>query len=274
MSKKQFCNIFTGLFMLGNLSLGASTAIANGFFIIEDGINIAALAVGSIPEYSGSDDSETGIAPAGRYYFSGLRYAELLGPELSININDAEALQYGPRFQYRFGREDIDDDVVDKMQEIDDTYELGVFIKSSTQIGDNPLHRLNFIGDVTFDVGGEHDGYFASARVSYFRPVAKAMVFHIGGAVGYASSDFMDTYFSVDAKDAVLSGLPFYEASSGVHDYRVTFGLMQHLSPHWHIGIGGRYQRLLNDAQDSPVVDLRGDRDQWIYGVGVGYVWQ
>ena len=92
---------------------GASTAIANGFFVLEDGINIAALAVGSIPEYSGSGDSEAGIAPAGRYYFSGLRYAELLGPELSININDAEALQYGPRFQYRFGREDVDDDAQD-----------------------------------------------------------------------------------------------------------------------------------------------------------------
>jgi hypothetical protein len=48
---------------------GASTAIANGFFVLEDGINIAALAVGSIPEYSGSGDSEAGIAPAGRFYF-------------------------------------------------------------------------------------------------------------------------------------------------------------------------------------------------------------
>lgn len=263
------------LFLSVSLGLAGGSAQAMGFFDLEDGINVVGAAVGSIPDYVGSDDSEGGIAPIGRYYFSGQRYVELLGPDLSINLNDSESFQYGPIGRYRFGRDrDIDDSFVEKMQEIDDTIELGIFIKSSNRLSDNPLHRLNFIGDITFDAGGEHDGYFASARVSYFKPVAKATVLHLGGGVGYASSDYMDTYFSVDATDAALSGLPLYKASSGMHDYRVSFGLVQHLSPNWHLGVGGRYQRLLNDAEDSPVVDIRGDEDQWIYGAGLVYVWQ
>jgi outer membrane protein len=253
--------------MAGMYGMGA-------FFDLDDGINAAGLAVGSIPDYSGSDNSEVGVAPVFRYYYSDRKYVEMLGPEVVVNISDDKFFQYGPIGIYRFGREDVDDDIVDRMRDIDDTIELGFFVKNGMQFGEDPRHRLNIYGDVVFDAGGEHDGYLATARISYFTPVAKATVFHIGAATSYASSDFMDTYYSVDATDSALSGLPVYNASSDVRDYRITFGVLQHLSANWHVGVGARYQRLLNDAADSPVVNIRGDEDQWIYGASVMYSWQ
>ena len=244
------------------------------FFDLDEGINAAGLAVGSLPDYSGSDDDEVGVAPVFRYYYSGRKYVEMLGPEMVVNISDDTFLQYGPIGVYRFGREDIDDPVVDKMRDIDDTIELGFFVKNGMRFGQDPRHRLNIYGDVVFDVGNEHDGYLATARISYFTPVAKAMVFHVGAATTYASSDFMDTNFSVDAADSALSGLPVYKASGDIRDYRVSFGFLQHLSANWHVGAGGRYQSLRNDAADSPVVKTRGDEDQWIYGASLMYSWQ
>lgn len=41
----------------------------------------------------------------------------------------------------------------------------------------------------------------------------------------------------------------------------------------WHLAVGAKYFRLLDDAQDSPVVDNRGERDQWIAGLGFAYGW-
>jgi outer membrane protein len=257
------------------IALNSNAINANGFFDLEEGINIIGLGVGSIPDYQGSDDSDVTAGPYGRYYFSNFKYAELLGSELVVNFSDSPALHYGPLVRYRFGRDtDVDDSVVRKMREIDDTVEVGAFIKRSIALDNDPRHRFNIVGDISFDAGGEHDGFLASARVSYFKPITPGLIGHVGGGTTYASDNYMDTYYGVDSVDAGLTGLPTLKAGSGMHDYRVYFGLIQHLSPQWQLGAGARYQRLLGDASDSPVVDLRGDKNQWTYGVGLGYVWQ
>jgi len=257
------------------MALSSNSIRANGFFDLEEGINIIQLGVGSLPDYQGSDDSDITFGPYGRYYFSGFKYAELLGSELIVNLSDSSTIHYGPVIRYRFGRDsDIEDSVVKNMREIDGTFEVGTFIKKSSQLSDNPRHRFNIIADISTDAGGEHKGYLASARVSYFKPISPALVGHLGAGTTYVSDDYMNTYYGVDSTDSNLTGLPEFKASSGLHDYRISFGLVQHLSPKWSIGVGGRYQKLLGDAADSPVVDLRGDKDQWIYRIGLGYIWQ
>jgi len=49
--------------------------------------------------------------------------------------------------------------------------------------------------------------------------------------------------------------------------------LFQSLSSNWHAGAGGLYARMIGDAGDSPVVSIRGSRNQFIYGAGVAYTW-
>lgn len=39
----------------------------------------------------------------------------------------------------------------------------------------------------------------------------------------------------------------------------------------WRANLIGRYRRLLDDAADSPIVEDKGDRDQYFTGVVVGY---
>jgi len=46
-----------------------------------------------------------------------------------------------------------------------------------------------------------------------------------------------------------------------------------HLSDRWHLAGGLRYQRMTGDAEDSPVVSMRGDADQWIVGLGAAFSW-
>jgi outer membrane protein len=77
----------------------------------------------------------------------------------------------------------------------------------------------------------------------------------------------------VSQEDSERSGLPVYDAGAAVKDFRITPGLVIHFSYHWHLGVGLRYQRLLSDAADSPVVDDRGSANQFITGLGLGYSW-
>jgi MipA family protein len=70
------------------------------------------------------------------------------------------------------------------------------------------------------------------------------------------------------------SGLRFHTADSGVNEYFVTAGTAIYLSRTWVVGANVRYSRLAGDAEDSPIVDNRGDPNQWIVGLGVGYMWR
>ena len=97
----------------------------------------------------------------------------------------------------------------------------------------------------------------------------------LGLVVGasYADNNYMETYFGVSEKDSERTDLPVFKAGSGIKDWRVIPAVVVHFSPQWHAGIGARYSRLLDDAADSPVVNDRGSKDQWIYGIAVAYAW-
>ena len=97
----------------------------------------------------------------------------------------------------------------------------------------------------------------------------------LGLVVGISTADtnYMDTYFGVSEKDSDRTELPVFKADNGIRDVRVIPSVVVHFSPQWHAGIGVRYSRLLNDAEASPIVDDRGDPNQWIYGLALAYAW-
>lgn len=238
--------------------------------------NYVAGAVGVLPDYVGSDDYTWGVAPAAFFSLGDSeRYVKLLINELSVNILDNESWSFGPKARYRFGRDDnsIDDDVVSRMKDIDDTIEAGVFVGWKWVGDDDPRHRFMVTADVFHDVTGEHGGYVAAAQMAYFHPVWEAITLSAGLATSYSSEDYMQTYFGVDGVDAARSGLPFFNADGGFRDVRASVAAIFSFSPNWHIGTGVVYSRLLGDAKDSPIVDQRGSADQFIAGAGLAYAW-
>ena len=267
--------------MAGMLAFPVMSAAvgASSFFDMEEGVNIIGLGIGGVPDYQGSDDYEAGIAPFGRYYFSGERYINLLGPQLSLNLMDDEVWQFGPMLMYRFGRDDdVDDSVVKQMREIDDTIEAGAFLAASYKLNPvDPRERIIVSADILADIGDEHEGWISTFGIKYWVPLSQMIVMHVGGGFSYASDDYVDTYYGVNGSDIALFpslGGTAYDADGGINDVRATIGALVHLSPSWHLGVGARYQRLLGDAEDSPVVNERGDANQWVFGVGLGYAWQ
>jgi outer membrane scaffolding protein for murein synthesis (MipA/OmpV family) len=123
------------------------------------------------------------------------------------------------------------------------------------------------------------NGANGTLTVSYFQPLSPTIVMNVGGGLGFSDSEWADTYFGVTGSDVALfpglGGNSFEpDQSGGLNDYRINFGVIAQLKNQWHLIAGARYQRLLGDIGDSPIVSEQGDKNQWIYGAAVGYVWQ
>ena len=83
----------------------------------------------------------------------------------------------------------------------------------------------------------------------------------------------MGTYFSIGTQDAFRSGLKVYDADDGFKDVGLGLFAMWGM-PDWeHFRIAGKmsYFRLIEDAEDSPVVDDAGSANQ-LFG-GLMLVW-
>lgn len=238
--------------------------------------NVLGIALGAGPDYYGSDDMEGAIGPYGRYQFEGSeRYVLLLGPQLSVNLLNDSNWRAGPILRYRFARDsDVDDKVVKRMDEVDSAIEAGVFLEYKLPLSQTPFHQVVFGGDVE----GGKNGTEAHLKVMYWQPFSKTIIGNIGLGMTYGNDEFMENYFGVtSAHDISLYpslGGRAYDASSGVASWNIPFGVTTFLSKEWMLSVGGRYERMVSDAKDSPVVDERGDENQWIGGIGLSYVFK
>ncbi len=249
----------------------ASTASAEEQFIALTPTylpNFFGLVVGSTPDYIGSDDNELGAAPVGRYTFGTYRYVSLQVNYATINLVEDRNWRAGPAGMWRFARDDVDDKVVDELPDIDGSLDLGGFVEYEN-VGDDPRNRWALRAGFLHGVTGDNDGYTLSASARRWFPVGKFAALSVFAGTTYGSSDYMDTYFSIDSRGAAASGLDAFRAKSGVRDVRAGAIFLQALSREWQVGAGFLYSRLLNDASDSPIVSDRGDRDQFVFGVGI-----
>lgn len=255
--------------------LPCSSATAGGVIELnmENMPNIIGMGVGALPDYRGSDDYTWGVAPSFRYTLPGQeRYIELVGNELKINLLDSEKFRFGPLVNYTFGRDDdVEDTQVSRMQEIDDTVELGAFADFVLMRSENLRDR--FIVGVKFfqDVGNESDGFRANINARYWKMVAKPVDINISVGAYYQNDDWADHYFGVNADNVGTSGLPFFTADGGVNEYYAILGGVFYLSKNWILAAGVRGSVIAGDPADSPIVDQRGDSTQWIGGIGIGY---
>ena len=258
--------------------LGGSFTVSfaqDGPIVIENVPNVVGLAVAVLPDYVGSDDYTFGVAPFARFTLpNSERYFMLNVTELYFNVLNHPFYRFGPVLNYRFGRDnDVEDPFVKWMQEIDGTFEAGAFFGVDWKINNDRRNR--FVADVEllFDIGDVYNGMNGTVSARYWHPFGQMFDGVIGVAFQFADDKFVNKYFGVNLVDSALSSLPFYQADGGVTNFRVFPGVVMHLSEQWHLAAGLRYQRITGDAEDSPVVSMRGDANQWIVGLGAAYSW-
>lgn len=228
------------------------------------------------PDYEGGDDYEARIAPLGNYRRASGRYASLGGTSgtekaarVKANLiakDQSNILEFGPLLQYRLkrDRDSVDNNKVQKLNEIDAVLEAGAFIG---------LDSGSWSASVSYahDFVSVYEGDLWYINGGYHIQVNDELDLKLGAHLTWASEDYMDEYFGVTGSESAKTGLSKYHASSGFKDAGI--GLTGHYKFNQKWGVLGNvnYTRMLNDAEDSPLVDDVGDENQYEAVLAVTY---
>jgi len=251
--QKAFIGLIVGLLALltvVSISYAADYSIGGG--------------VGVRPDYEGSSDYELVPLPAGAARFDNGMYIQLLGLNLRANLIPSNFWRLGPVYNYHRERSDVDNSRVDRMKNISDANELGIF-------GGIEWQNWFVFLDILEDTGSAYNGWYATLKGGYNWMISKEWMLSMGAHATYADDNYMDTYFGVSAADSQRSGLNQYNADGGMKDVGIDLGVNWNFTGNWALRGIAQVSQLVGDADDSsPVVD-EGSETQFIGGVLIMY---
>lgn len=207
-----------------------------------------------VPDYEGSEDYR--FVP-GLYLRAGRRggrYVELQGLALRANLLTRGPWELGPVLRWRMGRDDVENDRVDRLEDVDASLEAGGF--ASVALGNWSLKA-----QAARDVIDGHGGWLAEAGAGYSRRLGPLFL-SLSASAGWASGDYMAAYFGVDARNAARSGLKEFDADGGLKDVGVLLLARYSFDRTWGLMVLGKFSRLVGDAADSPLVEDEGSENQ------------
>lgn len=242
------------------------------------------------PDFYGAEDYHAEGAGFLHVNLGNGLWLELLGQELRLNVvpsyvgqNYQQLGTVRAGFIYRghpSRDSDVDDEVVRRMQRIPVASELGVFASYSLPMpGDNPMHKIVFSGDAAWATNTLYTGAAGNIRATYFYPFpqglgGRPLLGSAGFGLFFTSDNFTERYFGIQGADLALypelGGVPF-RPKGGLTSIRIPVSLTSQFDQHWSLTVAGRYERLLNDAADSPIVRTRGSENQWTVGAAINY---
>lgn len=232
------------------------------------------------PSYEGSDDEKITVLPVvqGKLFGIGIGMRPAgLALDLIDDSGKPVSFSFGPSARLRSNRTgNIKDPVVESLGKLKRAIEVGASAGISFNKVLNPYDSLTIGADVRWDLNGAHRGMVVDPAINYFTPLSRGIAVNIGIDAEHASDEYMNYYYSVSPAGSAVSGLPAFQARGGWlrvgASLLAAFDLNGNLQDGGFSVIGlGTYQRLLNDAARSPLVSIRGSRDQWSIGGGIAY---
>ncbi len=226
--------------------------------------SVIGLGVAAVPDFEGSSDYEAAPLLQARFNWANGMFLSILGNSLRANIIPSPTWDFGPIIRLRKAREDVDNEAVDKLEDVDAAVELGAFTGYRWE-------NVSLLLSALQDVSDAHDGYLVEFSGAYSHPIHSLSRLIVFASMSYASDDYMETYFEVTPEDSLKSGIPTFNAEGGVKDVAGGLALQWGLNENWGILGVARYARLIGDGEDSPIVDEEGDQNQFLGGLLVNY---
>jgi outer membrane scaffolding protein for murein synthesis (MipA/OmpV family) len=225
---------------------------------------------GIAPDYEGSDDYELvplwNLRIANLYHPS--TFVQVIGPRLRSNFLPSDHWRLGLAGQFIKERDDVENDQVDDLEKVDASVMLGV-LAGYDFLADRQQHLMLEV-EARQDVANDN-GFLASVRGRYGRPLTENWRFDALVGSTWASEDYMSSYFGIDGADAARSGLDQFGADEGFKDVSFGGALTYRLFERLSVSALANYTRLMEDAEDSPIVDDVGDENQFFGGALVNY---
>ena len=155
-------------------------------------------------------------------------------------------------------------DVGTNLPEVGFALEVGAFAQQ--ELGEN----LRLRAEARQGVSG-HEGFISVVSADYILRDGLRQEISFGPRLTITDGNYQDAYFSVRPEDAAAAGLPAYDAGGGLQAIGATLGYVRQFTPRWGIYSYAKYDRLVADAADSPIVRQYGSLDQVAGGVALTY---
>jgi len=155
-------------------------------------------------------------------------------------------------------------DVGANLPKVGFTVEAGAFAQYS--ISDSVRVRA----ELRKGVGGQK-GLVSSIGADFVAREGDEWLFSVGPRVTIADRKYQRAYFAVAPEDSAGSGLAAYSAGGGIQSVGAAAGYIRQLSRRWGLYSYAKYDRLIGDAADSPIVMNFGSRDQFSGGLAATY---
>jgi len=215
------------------------------------------------PKFVGSDESR--ILPL--FDFDLARGADPFAVEapddsFGIRLFSKGGFSAGPAANIQSKRKNSD--VGADVGKVSTTVEVGGFVQYQAS------ESIRLRGDLRKGIGG-HDGLVGSFGADYFWRDGDKYVLSIGPRVLASDGRFQRAYFGVDNAAALATGLPAYRPDGGVYAVAATSGLSYQFDSRFGLFGYARYERLVGDAADSPIIREYGSRNQLAGGLGLNY---
>jgi outer membrane protein len=255
-NRKSLLMLLAALYVLCRVAVATSIALAADISI-GGGIGFA-------PDYEGSEDYELVPIPFADVRWKNGMFFNLEGLTMRANLIPSDIWRLGLMANYRPKRSHVENDQVDRLEDVEPALEMGPFAGIEYK-------NWSVSVEVTTDVAEGHDGTLFTARSGYNWVASDNLTILFGASTTYASNDYMSSYFGIDLRDSIRSGLPKYGADAGLKDVSLSLGITYGITDSWSTRGITSYTRLLGDAQDSPVVDDEGDANQFFGGLSLIY---
>lgn len=230
------------------------------------------LGVGVAPEFEGSDNCEIVPVPAAvlatRHFLLSLEGLKLRSDIAPLVLGETD-WSFGPLVNFRPGRDEVEDEAVDRQAAIDHAFEAGAAVGYATPLGRANGDEAPLGANLFFDVADAHGGYVVDLSTGYAFQATDALRLGVILDASIADGGYMDTYFSVSRAGSVESGLAAYEAGGGLRKVGVELNATYDIGECWGaVGIAS-YWRLVGDAADGSIVEDAGSADPFFGALGV-----
>ncbi|MCG6122362.1 MAG: MipA/OmpV family protein [Microvirga sp.] len=183
---------------------------------------------------------------------------------IRLGLLEVENVRVGAVGRFRGRRAEKDSSELRGLGNVGHAVELGAF----AEIWATQNFRLS--AELRHGLGG-HRGVLADLGADFvMRPDAQWTI-AAGPRLAWSNAEYNRTYFGVTVGQAAASGLRAYAPEAGVRSLGFVGSASYAMTPDWSLQAFARYDRLVGDVRDSPLVRQRGSANQFSAGFGLSY---
>jgi outer membrane scaffolding protein for murein synthesis (MipA/OmpV family) len=119
-----------------------------------------------------------------------------------------------------------------------------------------------------------HRGLVGEVGINYARRSRMqdiGVIFSIGPSLTFSDSSYAQTFFGVNAAQSSGAALDVFNAGGGINSYGIGSSAVFLFNERFSATLIARYDRLVGDAEASPLVNERGSANQAIVGLFLTY---